>query len=150
MTKASIRNMGAFFFCNQVKEECDMEKIKYSSGAPLEEKVGYSRMVKAGNLVMIGGTTSVQPDGTVYGEGNPYAQAKYIFEKQVKLLQKAGAEAKDVVKIMAYLTNMKDCAEVSRAYSEIFHDVRPLFTAVGTSELNRPTQLCEIEMTAIL
>ena len=127
-----------------------MDKTKYSSGAPLEEKVGYSRMIKIGNLVMVGGTTSVQPDGNVYGEGDPYAQAKYVLDKQVKLLQEAGAEAKDVVKVMAYVTHMKDCGEISRAYSEIFHEIRPLFTAVGTSELNRPTQLCEIEMIAII
>lgn len=123
---------------------------RFSSGAPLEEKVGYSRMVKAGKLVMIGGTTSVQPDGSVYGEGDPYEQAKYIFEKQTGLLEKAGAKAKDVIKIMAFVTHMKDCSEISRAYSEIFHDIRPLFTAVGTSELNRPSQLVEIEMTAII
>lgn len=123
---------------------------RFSSGAPLEEKVGYSRMIKTGNLVMIGGTTSVQPDGTVYGEGDPYQQGKYIFEKQVKLLKQAGAKPQDVIKIMAYVTHMKDCAEISRAYSEIFHDVRPLFTAVGTSELNRPSQLVEIEMTAVI
>lgn len=123
---------------------------RFSSGAPLEEKVGYSRMIKTGNLVMIGGTTSVQPDGTVYGEGDPYQQGKYIFEKQVKLLKQAGAKPQDVIKIMAYMTHMKDCAQISRAYSEIFHDVRPLFTAVGTSELNRPSQLVEIEMTAVI
>lgn len=127
-----------------------MERTNYSSGAPLEEKVGYSRMVKVGNLVMIGGTTSVQPDGSVYGIDDPYAQAKYVFEKQVKLLEKAGAKPSDVVKVDAFLTRMADASEVSRAYSEIFHDVRPLFTAVGTSELNRPTQLCEIAMTAII
>jgi len=45
---------------------------------------------------------------------------------------------------------MSDCGEVARAYSEIFHDIKPLFTAVGVSELNRPSQLCEIEMTAII
>ena len=127
-----------------------MARINYSSGAPLEEKVGYSRMFKVGNVVMIGGTTSVQSDGRVYGENSPYDQAKYIFEKQVKLLEKAGAKASDVVKIEAFVTHMSDCAEISRAYSEIFHDIRPLFTAVGTSELNRPTQLCEISMTAII
>ncbi|MBC3888586.1 hypothetical protein GH810_09725 [Acetobacterium paludosum] len=127
-----------------------MSRINYSSGAPLEEKVGYSRMVQIGNLIMIGGTTSVQADGSVYGEGDPYAQAKFIFEKQVKLLAKAGAKPKDVVKIMVYATHMSDCGEISRAYSEIFKEFRPLFTAVGTPELNRPSQLCEIEMTAII
>lgn len=127
-----------------------MERVNYSSGAPLEEKVGYSRMVKIGNLVMIGGTTSVQPDGSVYGEESPYYQAKYIFEKQVNLLEKAGAKDSDVVKIQAYVTKMSYCGEISKAYSEIFHDIKPLFTAVGVSELNRQTQLCEIEMTAII
>jgi len=126
-----------------------MERVNYTSGAPLEEKVGYSRMVKIGNLVMIGGTTSVQPDGSVYGEGHPYEQAKYIFEKQIVLLNEAGADASDVIQVKAYLIHMSDCNEVARAYSEIFHDIRPLFTAVGTSELNRPTQLCEIEIVAI-
>lgn len=123
---------------------------RYSSGAPLEDKVGYSRMVKASPFVLIGGTTSVQPDGSVYGENNPYEQAKYILEKQVKLLKEAGAGAEHVIQVKAYLTHMKDCSEVSRAYSEIFHDIKPLFTAVGTSELNRPTQLCEIEMVAFI
>lgn len=127
-----------------------MERTNYSSGAPLEEKVGYSRMVKVGKLVMIGGTTSVQADGMVYGESSPYDQAKYIFEKQIGLLQEAGAEASDVIQIKAYLTQMEDAAEVSRAYSKIFRDIRPLFTAVGTTALNRPSQLCEIEMTAVI
>lgn len=127
-----------------------MSRVNYSSGAPLEDVVGYSRMVKVGNTVLIGGTTSVQMDGSVYGEGSPYEQAKYIFEKQVKLLEKAGAAAKDVVKIDAYLTNMKDMGEVGRAYTEIFHEIRPLFTAFGISELNRPSQLCEIEMMAVI
>jgi enamine deaminase RidA (YjgF/YER057c/UK114 family) len=127
-----------------------MSRINYSSGAPLEEKVGYSRMVQIDNLVMIGGTTSVQSDGSVYGEGDPYEQAKFIFEKQVKLLEKAGAKPAEVIKVMVYATRMSDCGEISRAYSEIFKEHRPLFTAVGTLELNRPSQLCEIEMTAII
>lgn len=127
-----------------------MERINYSSGAPLEEKVGYSRMVKIGQMVMIGGTTSVQPDGSVYGEGNPYEQAKYIFEKQIQLLETAGAKASDVFKVDAYLTHMSNIGEVSRAYTEIFHDVKPLYTAFGVTELNRPSQLCEIEITAII
>lgn len=125
-----------------------MEIIRYSSGAPLEEKAGYSRMVKFGNMIMIGGTTSVQPDGTVYGEGSPYEQAKYVLNKQVALLKEAGANPEDVVKVMIYATDMKDCAEITRAYTEIFHDIRPLCTAVGIAMLNRASQLCEIEMIA--
>ena len=54
------------------------KRVNYSSGAPLEEKVGYSRMVKVGDHIYVGGTTSVQPDGTVYGE-NAYEQtSKFV------------------------------------------------------------------------
>ena len=35
------------------------KRVNYSSGAPLEEKVGYSRMVKVGDHIYVGGTTSM-------------------------------------------------------------------------------------------
>ena len=125
-----------------------MKRTNYSSGAPLEEKVGYSRMVKKGPFVFIGGTTAVQPDGTVYGE-TPYEQAKYIFEKFERLLSEAGAKLDDVVKVEAFITDMKFGKEVGDAYSEYFYDIKPLFTMVGTPALNRPTQFVEIALTAI-
>lgn len=56
-----------------------MSRINYSSRAPLEEKVSYSRMVKIGNLIMIGDTTSVQPAGSVYGGGNIGAQPSFAI-----------------------------------------------------------------------
>ena len=128
----------------------DLTRINYSSGAPLEEKTGYSRMVKVGPFVYIGGTTSVQPDGTVYGEGSAYEQTKYILQKSVKLLEKSGSKKEEVVRIKGYATDMKYGAEIARAYSEIFHDIKPLFTIVGTPMLNRPSQLVEIEMDAVI
>ena len=113
------------------------KRVNYSSGAPLEEKVGYSRMVKVGDHIYVGGTTSVQPDGTVYGE-NAYEQTRYVLEKQVKLIGHV------------FAVDMKMCADISRAYSEIFHDIRPLCTVVGTPALNRPTQFVEIMMEAVI
>ena len=128
----------------------DLTRTNYSSGAPLEEKTGYSRMVKVGPFVYMGGTTAVQPDGTVYGEGSAYEQTKYILEKLVKLLEKAGSKKEEVIRIKGYTTDMKYGAEIARAYSEIFHDIKPLFTMVGTPMLNRPSQLVEIEMDAVI
>jgi len=45
---------------------------------------------------------------------------------------------------------MKYSGEICQAYSEIFHDIRPLCTVVGTPALNRPTQMVEIEMDAVI
>jgi len=126
-----------------------MKRTNYSSGAPLEDIAGYSRMVKAGDHVYIGGTTAVMPDGSVYGD-TPYDQAKYIFEKFIGLLARAGAEAKDVIKVKVYLTDIKAAKDVAAAYSEFFKEIRPLFTMVETPNLNRPTQFVEIELEAFI
>ncbi len=125
-----------------------MKRINYSSGAPLEELAGYSRMVQVGAHIYIGGTTSVKEDGTVFGD-TPYEQAKYIFTKFIELLNKAEADAFDVIKVKAYVTDMGLAKEVAKAYSEFFKEVKPLFTMVETPKLNRPTQFVEIELEAI-
>lgn len=128
----------------------DITRTNYASGAPLEEKFGYSRMVKVGPYVTIGGTTSVQPDGSVYG-GDLYSQCKYIFEKQIKLLEQAGASKEDVISVRgfapAYVT---DTSGWDKAYSEIFKEIRPCSMLYGINKLNRPTQFVEIEMTAVI
>lgn len=128
-----------------------MELIRknYSSGSPLEDKIGYSRMVQVGPFVLIGGTTSVLPDGSVYGE-DVYTQSKFIFEKQLDMLKKAGGTAEDVVSVRAYVTPQADKVGYGKAYTEFFHDVRPCNMKLVIGELNRPTQLVEIEIEAII
>lgn len=128
----------------------EMQRINYSSGAPLEEKAGYSRMIKTGPFVFIGGTTAVLPDGTVYGDNSVYEQTKFILNKFIALLEEAGAHPRDVIKIKAYLTDMKLAPDAAAAYSEFFKPYKPLFTMVGISQLNRPSQLIEIELDAII
>lgn len=127
----------------------ELKRVNYSSGAPLEEKVGYSRMVKIGPFIKIGGTTSVKEDGTVYGT-EAYDQTKYVLEKQIKLLEEAGGKFSDVYNVKIYTTDIKKGAEICKAYSEIFHYTKPLCTMVETPALNRPTQLVEIEMEAVI
>ena len=127
----------------------ELKRTNYSSGAPLEEKVGYSRMVKIGPYIKIGGTTSVQPDGTVYGD-NAYEQTKYVLEKQIKLLEEAGAKKEDVFSIFIYTTDIGEGGKICEAYSEYFHDIKPLNTMVEIARLNRPTQFVEIEMEAMI
>lgn len=127
-----------------------MQRMNYSSGAPLENKTGYSRMVKIGSYIRIGGTTSVQADGSVYGAGNLYEQAKYIYKKFVNLLERAGASASDVFAVRCFVVDMDRSSENSKAFSEIFGMYRPTMTVVGTQALKRPEQLIEIELEAML
>ncbi len=144
--------MSAFFRFKLNESEVmvmELKRTNYSSGAPLEEKVGYSRMVKIGPYIKIGGTTSVQSDGTVYGE-DAYEQTKYVLDKQIKLLEQAGATKEDVFSVFIYTTDITAGGKICEAYSEFFKEVKPLNTMVEITRLNRPTQIVEIEMEAML
>ena len=134
------------------KVSCNMEfqRVNISGGSSFEEVAGYSRIVKADPFVFVSGTTAVTPEGTVYGEGDPYAQAKYIFTKLVKLLEENGVSKEEVVKVNIWATSSSYNMEITKAYSEFFKESRPCCTWIGIKELNRPTQLVEIEMQALI
>lgn len=125
-------------------------RVNYSSGAPLEEKAGYSRAVKVGNFVFVGGTTTTNPEGVVEGEGDAYLQAKIIFQKIEAALSKAGAQMSEVYRVRIYVTDMKRAADVMRAYSEFFKEIKPVIIVAEISALARPAHLVEIEAEAVI
>lgn len=51
------------------------------SAVPFDARVGRSPMVKTGNMVFIGATSSTNVNGDVEGGGDPYRQANIIFKK---------------------------------------------------------------------
>ena len=126
-----------------------MDVTRISSGAPWEDKIGYSRIVRAGNLVEFNGSVAVR-DGKVIGLNDPYEQAKCIFEIMDEYLQKVGAAMDDVIKCRVYLTDKSQWDEVARAYSERFKNIKPCLTMIIIKELVTPEYLVEIEATAVV
>ena len=127
-----------------------LKRENYSSGAPLEEKVGYSRAVKVGNMVFVGGTTSTNSKGMVEGEGDIYLQTKIILQKIEDVLVQAGAAISEVIKVRLYVTDISTAQECLRAYSEWFKFVKPVVTMAEVTALARPAHLVEIEADAII
>ncbi|HWI93760.1 MAG TPA: RidA family protein [Flavisolibacter sp.] len=125
-------------------------RINFSSGSKWEDIVGYSRAVKIGNVIEVTGTVSSGDDGDVVGKNDAYAQAKYIYQKIEKVLQRAGAEMKDVVRVRMFVTDISRWQEYGKAHSEFFKDIKPCNTMVEVSALIEPDYLIEIEATAIL
>ena len=77
----------------------DLRRTNVSSGAPAEESFGYSRIVKVGPFVFCGGTTTVQPDGSVMHEEDANGQTSFILEKLITLMEPLGVNPSDVVKV---------------------------------------------------
>lgn len=123
---------------------------RISSGGPWEDVVGYSRAVRAGNIVVVSGTTAAQPDGTVYGGDDGYLQAKRCFEIIQRALEEAGATLADVVRTRMFVTDIERWEEFSRAHREFFGDIRPAATMVEAARLMTPEMLIEVEAEAVL
>jgi enamine deaminase RidA (YjgF/YER057c/UK114 family) len=83
-----------------------LKRQNFSSGAPFEDKVGYSRAVKVGSMVFVGGTTSTNSQGQVEGAGDAYLQTKIILHKIEDVLKQAGARMSDVVRVRFYVTDI--------------------------------------------
>jgi enamine deaminase RidA (YjgF/YER057c/UK114 family) len=127
-----------------------LRRQNFSSGAPFEEKVGYSRAVKAGNLVIVGGTTSTNSKGEVEAPGDAYEQTRIVLQKIEAVLNRAGAKIANVVRVRFYVTDISRGQEYLKAYSEWFKQVKPVITMAEVTALARPEHLVEIEAEAIL
>ena len=119
------------------------------SGGPWEEIFGYSRVVKAGPLVLVAGCTSTV-GGVVVHVGDPAAQAKQSFRIALDALASVGAMVQDVVRTRMYVVNAADADAVGRAHGEVFGDVLPVSTMIMVAGLIDPEHLVEVEVEAYL
>ena len=116
--------------------------------SPWEAAFGFSRVVRAGGFVVVGGTTSVDSHGMVIGE-TPYEQTVEILRKLEHELSRAGASLSDVVQTRVYVTDISRSEEVGRAHANAFGDIRPVMTMVEVTALIDPRMLVEIEAVAV-
>jgi enamine deaminase RidA (YjgF/YER057c/UK114 family) len=121
---------------------------RHGSGAPWEAAVGYSRVVRAGDLVLVAGTTATMPDGAIAGLGDAYLQTRQAIENVSRALAQVGATPADVVRTRIYVTDITAWEEVGRAHAEAFGDVRPVTAMVEVSALLDPRMLVELEAEA--
>ena len=83
-----------------------------TNGNPMEEIVGFSRAVRVGPYIAVGGTAPVDANGKTVGVGDVYAQTTRCFEIIETALQAAGSGLHDIIRI-----------DIERCKSEP-HDIR--------------------------
>jgi enamine deaminase RidA (YjgF/YER057c/UK114 family) len=127
-----------------------VERQRISSGTVWEDKVGYSRAIRAGNLVFVSGTTATDEAGRVVGAGDPEAQTIYIIEKIGRALAALGASLDDVVRTRMYVARAGDWEAVGRAHARFFGATRPASTLVEIGALVGPDYLVEIDADAVI
>jgi enamine deaminase RidA (YjgF/YER057c/UK114 family) len=127
-----------------------MERKKISANRPWEAIVGYSRAVRAGNVIEVSGTAAASPDGAILSPDDVYGQTRDALKIIGHALTEAGATFSDVVRTRIYLIDASKWEEAGRAHGEVFSEIRPANTTLGVSGFVDPAILVEIEVTAIV
>ena len=121
---------------------------RISSGTPWEPIVGYSRLVRAGDLVAVSGTTATDERGLIVGGGQMYVQARQALANIRTALERAGLSMSDVIRTRMFVTDISRYAEVARAHKEFFADSPPATSMIEVRALVHRDMLIEIEADA--
>ena len=127
------------------------ERKTVSSGAPWEEEYGYSRAVRFGSTVAVGGTCARPPFARLGSPEEAYRQAKQALGIIEKALNEAGSRLEDVIRTRIYVTHIeRDGRMVGSAHREAFGSIRPATTMVQVGRLIDKQMLVEIEAEAVI
>jgi enamine deaminase RidA (YjgF/YER057c/UK114 family) len=130
--------------------ESPMKRTLISNGNPMEKIVGFSRAVKVGPYISVGGTAPVGADGKTVGVGDAAAQARQCLEIIKAALVQAGSKLEDVVRTRVLLTRIEDWKAVIDVRAEYFSAVRPVDTIMQVQRFVNPEWLVEFEVDAII
>jgi enamine deaminase RidA (YjgF/YER057c/UK114 family) len=120
------------------------------NGNPMEEIVGFSRAVRVGPWILVGGTAPVGPDGKTVGLGDAARQAERCFEIIGDALERAGSGRQDVVRTRLILTDIDDWKKVIDVRKKFCVAAKPVDTIMQITRFVNPEWLVEVEVDAVI
>lgn len=108
-------------------------KVYNSKKAP--EAVGpYSHAVRTGDLLFCSGQLGVDRQTGEFAQGIE-AQTRQAFQNIEFVLEEAGLEMKDIVKVLVLLADINDFSLVNEIYAEQFAEPFPARSAFAVKDL---------------
>ncbi len=126
------------------------DRTLVSSGSYLEPIVGFSRAVRVGNSIVVGGTAPIRAEGGTAAIGDVYGQTKRCLEIIAKAIADAGGGMENIIRTRIILTDIALWKDAARAHAEVFHTIRPVTTIMAVTAFVDPDWLVEIEAEALL
>jgi len=110
----------------------------------------WSNAMRCGDMLFISGQVSREFHGQQIVGDTAYAQAHHIFTRIKHIAAAAGASMDQIVKMVIYVTDMRENVEVWKARQEFFTGDFPTSTLVQVAALGKPEIKVEIETVAYL
>jgi len=124
-----------------------MARITFSSAEAPKAVGPYSQAVASGDHVFLSGQTPIDPATGALIEGSLAEQTQRCFHNLGAVLDAAGLNFGDVVKVNVYLTSMSDFGEMNDVYARQFEEPFPARTTVAVAALPLGARV-EIELVA--
>jgi enamine deaminase RidA (YjgF/YER057c/UK114 family) len=110
--------------------------------------MGYSRAVRAGNVIAVTGCVGINADGTYSKSlGEQTRRSLAIIRAAVEAL---GGTMEQVIRTRMFVTDVSKWEEVARVHGEVFADIRPATSIVEVAKLIDGDAQIEIEADVIL
>ena len=101
--------------------------------------------LEGGRLLYISGQVAWDASGSIVGKGDVRVQARQTFDNLRGVLQAAGGDLPNLMKVTTYITKIKDFPAVAQARSEVFQGELPASTLIVVKSLFHPDFLIEVE-----
>lgn len=108
---------------------------RVDSGSKWESYAGYCRAVRAGNRILVSGTTATHGAGTTVCPGDAEGQAVYVLDKIAAGIEALGGRLEDVVRTRVFLRDITKWQPVARVHARYFGDIRPANSLIGISAM---------------
>lgn len=120
--------------------------VKLKSGAVLEDKSSYSRLVAVGDWIFVSNTAGRNPETKLIPE-DVAAQTHQVFANISRALAAVGSGLGDVIAARVFIQEPADTPAVMEIFGEMFRGVDPALT-VTCPPLGSTVYKVEIEVTA--
>jgi enamine deaminase RidA (YjgF/YER057c/UK114 family) len=121
---------------------------RYADEAVWQDTAGYSRAARRGSRILVSGTTSSGPDGTVLHPGDCYRQTAEAIARGLRGVEALGGTVADVLRTRVHLAPGASWEDAARAHREAFGAVRPANTTLHVAALIGEGLLVEVELDA--
>jgi enamine deaminase RidA (YjgF/YER057c/UK114 family) len=118
---------------------------------PTRSLPGMSQAVRVGDIIYLSGQVAFDSQGAVVGRGDARAQAAQCFANIRSVLETAGAQLSDVVKLTCFLVDGEDFGGYAEVKTALFVDgVAPASTTIIIKGLLIEGLMMEIEAVAVV
>ena len=122
---------------------------RFSSGRPWEVQYSYSRGILYNDIFETCLTSPSNPDGSIVGVGDVFAQTVRCYEIVLASLEEAGMTPAQIVRSDIYMLDTRQWEDAARAHRHVIGEQsRPVLSFIGCANFWHPDILVEVAIRA--